>query len=158
MDTGEKWRNHSDALLPSGDAAGRCGECQGGAGLQACICMQGRAALAAEVIRGCKLLRLSVILCARFWIHEDIMPKSNRITRRQFARGAAVAAAGAALLPHRLAAQSYPPPGSKLSLEAQSEVEAKLQNVLRKYGSRLSPAQKADVRRPLAPDQESLEP
>ena len=85
------------------------------------------------------------------------MPKSNRITRRQFARGAAVAAAGAALLPHRFAAQSYPPPGSKLSPEAQSEVEAKLQNVLRKYGSRLSEAEKADVRRLLLLNQESLE-
>ena len=85
------------------------------------------------------------------------MPKSNRITRRQFARGAAVAAAGAALLPHRLAAQSYPSPGSKLSPEAQSEVEAKLQNVLRKYGSRLSQAEKADVRRLLLLNQESLE-
>ncbi|PYX82993.1 MAG: hypothetical protein DMG66_00180 [Acidobacteria bacterium] len=85
------------------------------------------------------------------------MPKSDRITRRQFARGAAVAAAGVALLPHRLAAQSYPPPGSKLSPEAQSEVEAKLQNVLRKYGSRLSQAEKADVRRLLLLNQESLE-
>jgi len=85
------------------------------------------------------------------------MPKSNRITRRQFARGAAVAAAGAALLPQRFAAQSYPPPGSKLSLEAQSEVEAKLQNVLRKYGSRLSQAEQADVRRLLLLNQESLE-
>ena len=85
------------------------------------------------------------------------MPKSDRITRRQFARGAAVAAAGAALLPHRLAAQSYPPPVSKLSPEAQSEVEAKLQNVVRKYGARLSQAEKADVRRLLLLNQESLE-
>jgi len=84
------------------------------------------------------------------------MPKSNHITRRQFSRGAAIAA-GAALLPSKLAAQSYPPAGSKLSPQAQTEVEAKLQNVLRKYGSRLSEAEKADVRRLLLLNQESLE-
>src|SRR2546423_15211491 len=85
------------------------------------------------------------------------MPKSKPITRRQFARGTAVTAVAAVLLPSELAAQSYPPPSSKLSPEAQSEAEAKLQNVLRKYGSRLSEAEKTDVRPLLLLNQESLE-
>jgi hypothetical protein len=85
------------------------------------------------------------------------MSKSRKITRRQFARGAAVAAAGAALFPRELPAQSYPPAGAKLSPEAQSEVEAKMQNVVRKYGSRLSGAEKADIRRLLLLNQDSLE-
>jgi hypothetical protein len=83
------------------------------------------------------------------------MPK-NKITRRDFARSAAFAAATAAALPHDLLAQEQKTEPKqplksdekpKLSPELQAEAEARIQNLFRKYGSRLSEEQKAEVRK-----------
>jgi hypothetical protein len=81
----------------------------------------------------------------------------KKISRRDFARSAAIAAATAAALPHDLIAQEQktepkqpPKPDSekpKLSPELQAEAEARVENLLRKYGSRLSEEQKAEVRK-----------
>lgn len=95
------------------------------------------------------------------------MPKSPltlAITRRRFTVAAAAAATGA-LLPARDAhAQSAatPPqaqadPMSKLSPEARAEVETKVSEIFRKYGSRLSEEQKADIRKVMAETQDGLE-
>ena len=86
------------------------------------------------------------------------------ISRRDFARSAALVAATAACLPADLLATpalSPPPPtqqaDDKLSPESQAEVDAKIQALLRKYGDRVSEAQKADVRRLLTEGQKPLE-
>lgn len=86
------------------------------------------------------------------------------ISRRDFARRAAMAAATAACLPAELLTasplQTPPPaqqPDEKLSPESQVEVDAKVQAVFRKYGDRLSEAQKADIRRLLTEGQKPLE-
>jgi len=98
------------------------------------------------------------------------MPKFL-LGRRQFALGAAAAAAGA-LLPADLLAQaaaSEKTPDTqsldkktraamaKLSAAAQAEVEMKVASIFRKYGDRLNDEQKADVRRIMAESQEGLE-
>ena len=94
-----------------------------------------------------------------------MMSKSSQeyITRRSFAVGAA-AAATAALLPGKEGraegeafAQSQTDAMAKLSPEARAEVEAKLKEIFRKYGSRLSDAQKADIRKVMAETQDGLE-
>lgn len=92
------------------------------------------------------------------------MPDSPpKITRRTFALGAA-AAATTALIPEHVAGQSASAPAqpqtpafSKLSPAAQAEVETKVQNIFRKYGSRLSDEQKADIRKVMAETQSGLE-
>jgi len=95
--------------------------------------------------------------------------KAVAISRRDFARGAAIAAATAAAtaacLPGELLAARPLSPASpaqqqadeKLSPESQAEVDMKIQAIFRKYGSRLSDAQKADIRRLLAEGQKPLE-
>jgi hypothetical protein len=87
---------------------------------------------------------------------------ASGISRRDFARRAALAATAACLPAELLAAHlpSIPPqqqPEEKLSPDSQAEVEAKIQALLRKYGDRLSEAQKADVRRLLTEGQKPLE-
>ncbi|MGZ4896478.1 MAG: hypothetical protein ACXVJ0_08455 [Candidatus Angelobacter sp.] len=98
--------------------------------------------------------------------------------RRQFALGAAAAAAtalvskGNALSIDALAqaaagagqpleAQSLEAKTraamAKLSASAQAEVEMKVASIFRKYGDRLSDEQKADIRRIMAESQEGLE-
>ncbi|MGH9714319.1 MAG: twin-arginine translocation signal domain-containing protein [Candidatus Acidiferrales bacterium] len=91
--------------------------------------------------------------------------KATAISRRDFARRAAIAAATAACLPGELlashpAAPASPPPQQaeeKLSAESQAEVDAKIQAIFRKYGDRLSDAQKADIRRLVTESQKPLE-
>jgi hypothetical protein len=90
--------------------------------------------------------------------------KRTRISRRDFARGAAFAAATAACLPRELLATPIAPPpalpqqeNEKLSPESQAEVEAKIQAIFSKYGSRFSDAQKADIRRLVTEGQKPLE-
>jgi hypothetical protein len=89
------------------------------------------------------------------------------ISRRDFARRAALAAATAAAMPAGLFApaaaalalaqpQQAPAP-TKLSPEVQAEVEEKYQALLRQYGGRLSAEQKADAHRLLVEGQEGLE-
>lgn len=84
------------------------------------------------------------------------------ITRRSFALSAA-AAATAALIPEASLAQTavataqQPSAMAKLSPESQAEVEMKVGEIFRKYGSRLNDEQKADIRRIMAEGQEGLE-
>ncbi len=99
---------------------------------------------------------------------EDSHP--GGVSRRSFARGAALAGAAAALLPAHLLAQAQSPaptaaagaekppePSPKLSPASQAEAEGKIQNIMRKYGSRLSDAEKADVRKSVLSQQESID-
>ena len=101
------------------------------------------------------------------------MAKQNRgVTRREFARRALVGATAAALAPSAALAESArPAPASaiespstaawtqdaKLSPESQAEADAKIAAILRKYGSRFSDAQKADIRRLVTEGQKPLE-
>jgi nitrous oxide reductase len=87
-----------------------------------------------------------------------------RISRRDFARRAAFAAATAACLPGDLLASSAAPTptapqqeNEKLSPESQAEVDAKIQAIFSKYGGRFSDAQKADIRRLVTEGQKPLE-
>lgn len=82
--------------------------------------------------------------------------KEFAISRREFARRAAMISAAASLAPADLlraeipasAAQAQQPPSPpKLSPESQTEVESRLQAILNEYGSRLSDVQKTDLRR-----------
>ena len=91
------------------------------------------------------------------------------LSRREFARRAALAAAGIATGPsssmHGPRPEPYSPPGpaqqapsdSGLSPAAEPEVESKIQIILRKYGSRLNETQKADIRRLVKEGQKPLE-
>ncbi len=100
-----------------------------------------------------------------------------KIGRRRFTIGAA-AAATAALIRHgeALAQSSTPsqpaaanPPGAttleqqaqaaldKLQPAARAEVEMKVGEIFRKYGDKLSPEQKADIRKVMAENQDGLE-
>ena len=89
------------------------------------------------------------------------------LSRRSFGRAAALAAAAAAVLPAGLLAQtsspaapspSAPPDQTpKLSAASQAEAEARIQNILRKVGSRLSDAEKADLRKLVLSQQESID-
>ena len=87
----------------------------------------------------------------------------NGITRRGFARGAAVAATAALFPSHEIWAESSAPlqaqpnPTEKLSPAARAEVDAKAKEIFRKYGSRLTDEQKADIRKVLAETQDGLE-
>jgi hypothetical protein len=86
------------------------------------------------------------------------------LSRREFARraaGAAVAAAGISAAPlaafgsAAAPAQQSPSPAEKLSAAGLEEVGAKTDYALTTYGSRLSDAQKTDLRRLI---KESVEP
>ncbi|MGA8223760.1 MAG: twin-arginine translocation signal domain-containing protein [Candidatus Acidiferrales bacterium] len=90
--------------------------------------------------------------------------KQSGISRRDFARRAAIAAATAACLPSELFARPADPlpaapqqADEKLSAESQAEVDAKIQAILGKYGDRFSEAQKADIRRLVTEGQKPLE-
>lgn len=82
--------------------------------------------------------------------------KSSKISRREFARRAALTSAAATLAPGDLLSSQtakpvpptqQPPAVPKLSPEGQAEVEARVQTILGQYGSRFTDAQKADLRR-----------
>lgn len=91
----------------------------------------------------------------------------SAISRREFARCAAFASAAASLSPAELLAresaaaalplQTPASSGPKLSPESQAEVESRLQAVFTQYGSRLSDAQKSDLRRLAAEGQAALD-
>lgn len=92
--------------------------------------------------------------------------KGSGISRREFARRAAMASAAASLAPVEvLTAESavaspepqQPPDIAKLSPEGKAEVEARIHAILSQYGSRFSEAQKADIRRLCAVAQPPLE-
>jgi hypothetical protein len=71
----------------------------------------------------------------------------KKISRRAFARDAVVAATAAAVAPNLVAE----PPASN------PEVEARVQWIISKYGSRLNEAQRADIRRLIAGGQASVD-
>jgi hypothetical protein len=88
----------------------------------------------------------------------------SAISRREFARRAAFVSAAATLTPSNLlSAESIVPPpqqpanAPKLSPEGQAEVDSRIQSIFAQYGSRLSDAQKADIRRLAAEAQPSLD-
>lgn len=95
------------------------------------------------------------------------MPKSSLkvpLTRRAFTVAAAAAATGALLPSKEGHAQSATAPSqvqtdpmAKLSPGARAEVEAKISEIFRKHGSRLSDEQKADIRKVMAETQDGLE-
>ena len=107
------------------------------------------------------------------------MPDDDKkiVSRREFARGAVLAAASAAVLGGRSVAQSEGakaptsaapaaiestktesanPPSKPLSPDDRAEVEARMSAILRKHGSRLSNEQKNDIQRLLREGQPSL--
>lgn len=77
------------------------------------------------------------------------------ISRREFARRAAIVSAAASFAPSKLLDSEIspaPPPQQSssapaLSPESQIEVQSRIQSILAQYGSRLSETQKADIRR-----------
>ena len=92
----------------------------------------------------------------------------SAMSRREFARRVAFVSAAASFSPAELlkrespAAMSQPlqtpsPGGPKLSPESQAEMESRLQAVFAQYGSRLSDAQKSDLRRIAAEGQAALD-
>lgn len=94
--------------------------------------------------------------------------KNSAISRREFARRAALVSAAASLSPAELLANSssaittatplpQTPAAKKLSAESQAEVNSRLQAVFAQYGSRLSDAQKADLQRLAADGQAGLD-
>jgi hypothetical protein len=93
----------------------------------------------------------------------------KKISRRSFTRQAIVAATAAAVLPAAIA-QTDPsaprttpatpkPPDSPpvLSASSQAEVDARVQWIVTKYGSRLDVAQRADIRRVITGGQSGVE-
>ena len=90
----------------------------------------------------------------------------SAISRREFARRAAFVSAAATLTPSNLlTAESaalpipaqLPANAPKLSPESQAEVDSRIQSIFAQYGSRLSDAQKADIRRLATEAQPPLE-
>jgi hypothetical protein len=95
------------------------------------------------------------------------------LSRRDFARRAALAAAGVAMLPRdllALAGETKPdssaavskgsggtPPEPKLSDASRAEAEARIDAILRKRGERLNEAQRAEIRRLVLQGQKSLD-
>jgi hypothetical protein len=80
----------------------------------------------------------------------------SAISRREFARRAAMVSAAASLAPANLlnaapatslSRAQQAPNASKLSPESQAEVDSRIQTIMAQYGNRLSDAQKTDIRR-----------
>jgi hypothetical protein len=93
----------------------------------------------------------------------------DEISRRQFGRNAAIAAAATLTAPALLATttategaarpqEKKPEPLEGLTLEQTAEVDARLANILRKYGSRFNDDQKARLRRILAQNERMMAP
>jgi hypothetical protein len=92
--------------------------------------------------------------------------KTSGISRREFARRAALASAAATLAPATVlsseavggsSTSQQPPDQTKQSPEAHAEVEARIQAILGPYGNRFSKEQKADIRRLCTQVQQPLE-
>ena len=90
------------------------------------------------------------------------------ISRRDFARTAGAAIAGAALLPRATAAADEAThatttaataahPAKKLAAASQAEADARVQMVLARYGSRLTPDTRAELTRLSRSQQELLD-
>jgi hypothetical protein len=92
--------------------------------------------------------------------------KESGISRREFARRAAFVSAATSLAPASLLrvetthAEPQPPQApvpTDLSPQSQAEVESRIQSILAQYGSRLSDAQRTDLRRLATEAQQPLE-
>lgn len=91
----------------------------------------------------------------------------SAISRREFARRAAFVSAAASLSPAELLPATSPDAGAsplaqtpaapRLSPESQTELDARIQAIFAEHGSRLSDAQKADLRHLAADGQASLD-
>ncbi len=90
------------------------------------------------------------------------------ITRRGFAKGAAVAATAALIHPAEMLAQTATTAATPLAQKAKealaklppasrAEVEAKVSEIIRRYGDRLNEDQKADIVRIMAESQPGLD-
>ena len=95
------------------------------------------------------------------------IPASGKLSRRDFARNAALAATTVAVVPSLLAQQASAPKPSvspdkpkptpeALSPELQQEGELKFQWIMQRYGNRLSAAQKEDIHRLIMEGQKPL--
>src|SRR5690349_23868869 len=99
-------------------------------------------------------------------------PRKNGISRRQFARRAALLSASASMIPaatvfgeglqtppapQTAPALQTPPAHPNLSAESQAEAEARYQQILSQYGSRFSAEEKASLREMNLVTQESLD-
>jgi hypothetical protein len=82
--------------------------------------------------------------------------KQPLISRREFARRAAMVSAAASVAPANLLGAEPPtsipqmqqaPNAPKPSPESQAEVDSRIQTIMAQYGNRFSDAQKADIRR-----------
>ena len=92
--------------------------------------------------------------------------KESAISRREFARRAAMVSAAASLVPTNLLSAApvvalpqpqLTPAATKLSPESRAEVDSRIQSILSQYGGRLSEAQKTDLRRLATEAQPPLE-
>jgi hypothetical protein len=87
-------------------------------------------------------------------------PRKSGISRRQFARRAALLSASASIVPTAsVFAETYqtPPAHPNLSPESQTEAEARYQQILSQYGGRFSAEEKASLREMNLVTQESLD-
>ena len=83
---------------------------------------------------------------------------SPGVTRRQFGKQAALASLSAALAVTPAAAQTDAPPPSEKETNASGDIEARYQQVIRRYGDRLSEEQRKRVRKILAYNEKLLAP
>lgn len=90
----------------------------------------------------------------------------KKISRRTFARDAVVIATAAAVIPHAIAQTAPAPPPTEakppqpqpsLPAASQAEVDARINWILTKYGSRLNDEQRADIRRIVAGGQAGID-
>src|SRR5271157_5460402 len=98
--------------------------------------------------------------------NPEACASENKLSRREFARRAALAATTAVIVPSTLLSQeaapkpapatSTPTQSAPLSPALQEEGELKYQWIVRNYGSRLSDAEKQDVHRLVMEGQKPL--
>lgn len=82
-------------------------------------------------------------------------PRGTRLSRRDFARGVALASAASVVPASTLRAHTFPAASSSqqpanspaLSAESQADAESRYQAILASYGTRFSDAQKSELRR-----------
>ena len=96
-----------------------------------------------------------------------MMNTSKGLSRRDFAKAAAVTAAAAMVPAELLAQQEKPAPEAaktetapqtpKLSAQGQAEADLAYETLMRKYGTRFSEEQKNDIRRLVSAQQAGLE-
>ena len=98
---------------------------------------------------------------------EPAKAHEEEISRRQFGRDAAIAAAATLTAPSLLVStaaeaarpqEKKPEPLEGLTPEQTAEVDARLDNILRKYGTRFNDDQKARLRRILAQNERMMAP